>query len=605
MASSSLSKKKLTLREFVWYGFNYTAAISFVGGLYGTAQANNSDTSQLIGLNSIWIFIVVGLIAGICAWAFAKLSRIHRSNNNGGAYIYTRSSFGKFVGFIILFMQYVGMPFLITLQILFLFKGTFNPDFSGSPIITAKLGPFSDLYLDIIGIVIYIGAAIAIFWGIRMFKRLSNVTLILKWVTAGVLVLAAIYLAAKSGSGNYQYWTHPGADSNALKINFVKFIAVFNAFFFYFAGFETFSTAGRNIENPERNIGKGIVIIMFICTLFYIAIAALFFGAFGQNQFSQNMSISTWTTGAGIKSIAVLKWFGIVFMIISALAMKIQIAMANGIYGGTLLQPMGKEGILPDKLRKLSRDNLPLNASKVNLFISGLMICLWLIIPDLIAGIKTMNLTAPPPHYQWAKYGIDYHDYTSYKIPGYSLNMFTAASSAITLIVYGAVVLAATKLGFQNKLKINWAERILFPITFVFIVFMFGYHYEQVFVAASKDQLTGIIEIVFVLVSFFSGVCIYNIYYLPKYRRRLSTKPQLQALLNLEFTIIDDWDITSLELRGNLQYYLKRNLALHQNKYNKNYILANSIKKELDVVIDRYNIYVENRKKHDNDPIDE
>lgn len=77
-------------------------------------------------------------------------------------------------------MQYVGMPFLITLQILFLFKGTFNPQFSGSPIITAKLGPFSDLYLDIIGVAIYIGAAIAIFWGIRMFKRLSNVTLILK-----------------------------------------------------------------------------------------------------------------------------------------------------------------------------------------------------------------------------------------------------------------------------------------------------------------------------------------------------------------------------------------------------------------------------------------
>lgn len=343
-------------------------------------------------------------------------------------------------------------------------------------------------------------------------------------MTAGVLVLAAIYLAARSGSSNYQYWTHPGADSNALKINFVKFIAVFNAFFFYFAGFETFSTAGRNIENPERNIGKGIVIIMFICTLFYIAIAALFFGAFGRNQFSQNMSISTWTTGAGIKNIAVLKWFGIVFMIISALAMKIQIAMANGLYGGTLLQPMGKEGILPDKLRKLSRDNLPLNASRVNLFISGLMITLWLIIPDIIAGINSGSNAS----------------YTTYQIPGYNLNMFTAASSAITLIVYGAVVLAAIKLGFQNKLKINWMERILFPITFVFIVFMFGYHYEQVFVAASKQELTGIIEIVFVLVSFFSGVCIYNIYYLPKYRRRLSTKPQLQALLNLEFTIIDD-----------------------------------------------------------------
>ena len=54
-------------------------------------------------------------------------------------------------------------------------------------------------------------------------------------------------------------------------------------------------------------------------------------------------------------------------MIISSLALKIQVAMANGLYGGTLLQPMGKEGILPDKLRKLERDNLPVKASKVNL----------------------------------------------------------------------------------------------------------------------------------------------------------------------------------------------------------------------------------------------
>ena len=103
-------------------------------------------------------------------------------------------------------------------------------------------------------------------------------------------MLAAIYLAVKSGSSNYQYWTHP---PSSLDITFPKFIAVFNAFFFYFAGFETFSTAGRNIENPERNIGLGIVIIMGICTLFYVVIALLFFGAFGANGFSQNMNIST------------------------------------------------------------------------------------------------------------------------------------------------------------------------------------------------------------------------------------------------------------------------------------------------------------------------
>ena len=158
--------------------------------------------------------------------------------------------------------------------------------------------------------------------------------------------------------------------------------------------------------------------------------------------------------------------------------------------------------------------------------------------------------------------------YTTYQIPGYNLNMFTAASSAITLLVYGAVVLAAIKLGFENKMKMNWFERIFFPITFIFVAFMFVYHYYQVISGVAKAKnftgaTSGVIELIFVFVSFFSGVLIYNLYYLPKYRNRLSKKPQLQALLNFEFTIIDDWDITSLELRNHLQYYLKRNLSLH------------------------------------------
>jgi amino acid transporter len=70
----------------------------------------------------------MGVIASVCAFAFAKLSRQHKQDNNGGAYIFARSAFGRFVGFIVLFLNYIIMPLVLSNQILMLIKANFKPD---------------------------------------------------------------------------------------------------------------------------------------------------------------------------------------------------------------------------------------------------------------------------------------------------------------------------------------------------------------------------------------------------------------------------------------------------------------------------------------------
>jgi hypothetical protein len=80
-------------------------------------------------------------------------------------------------------MLYVGMPFMITFQILMLIRGTFSPSYVWIPSSSADIpwygflwGVFGDLYLDLIGIGIYMVSAIIIFLGIRMYKKFAHIT---------------------------------------------------------------------------------------------------------------------------------------------------------------------------------------------------------------------------------------------------------------------------------------------------------------------------------------------------------------------------------------------------------------------------------------------
>jgi amino acid transporter len=54
-------------------------------------------------------------------------------------------------------------------------------------------------------------------------------------------------------TGNAKAW------ANDSHLTFAGFANAFSACFYYFTGFEIFSTAGKNLEKPEKNLGKGIL----------------------------------------------------------------------------------------------------------------------------------------------------------------------------------------------------------------------------------------------------------------------------------------------------------------------------------------------------------
>ncbi|WP_258272981.1 amino acid permease [Spiroplasma poulsonii] len=273
-------------------------------------------------------------------------------------------------------------------------------------------------------------------------------------------------------------------------------------------------------------------------------------------------------------------------MIISALSLKVNVAMQNALYGGTSLQPLSTEGYLPDRLRKLNKDGLPARASILNLVITSLMIFIWLAIPDIIKGVsltKEFGFMATPAQAM------------TYQQP-FDIWSLTEASSAITIFIYAMVIAVTLKLGYQRKIKMLLWEHIAFSIVFIILCFVFVWHYYSlidniVSTTGTKHQSAIIgtaIELAFVGFSVSFATIWYFTYYRQKYLRRMKECPELQAKLDAEFEITDDWKYVSLEIRNEIKYYLKRNQALYRDQTNANYHDAKHMLSELDLVFDKY-----------------
>lgn len=573
------TNKKLSLSELVWFGFNYTVGVTFTAVfatlLYGV-------TGATLGTHMIWIFLVCGLIAGTCAWAFARLSRVH-PGNNGAAYIYVRSSYGRFWGWIIAFVQYSTLPVIVTSQIISMIRINFTDDKS---FLFFNLGVWSNFGLDLIGIVVYGLASCVLFLGMKWFKTFVNISAYLKWATTALLMIAVIILFALAGNTNFENVI------NHQSLTASNFSMAFTTCFFFFLGFETYSTIGKNVINPQKNISLSIIIVMALSTIFYVVVTILMIGGV-TGIFSDNPNLQVFNELGSKAHSKLLGDIGIVVMLICTISLKANAGMQNALYSGGILEPLSIEGYIPAKYKELNKDNIAFRASILNLIITFIFAFIWLIIPDLVQAITdTMK-------------GI-----TSAKDAGTVINYgtITGEASLIMIIIYVFVISIALKLAWQKKMRHNKFEVIIWVLSFGFLVWQLVMWFVGLvngFIGAIADihstvldpnrptlntidklnaagvtQLTSeILQIVYIMVVFMFAISWYFLYYAPKLKLRIASNQQAQ--FDNDFRIKDDWAFVAKNMQSEIENYLIRNVLINGNNDNPNYQFAKNVRKEL------------------------
>lgn len=562
----SKTDHRLSLSEIVWYGFNYTAGISFTAVfaalLYGQIGAN-------LGTHMIWIFLIEGLIAGTCAWAFARLSRVHPASN-GAAYIYTRSAYGRFWGWMIAFIQYSTLPVIVTAQIISMIRINFNnPDLTW---LYANWGAWTNFGLDLIGIAIYVLISGVLFLGIKAFKTFVNISSYIKWITTLLLLVAVIILFIMSGTSNYENII------NNQTITASSFSKAFTSCFFFFLGFETYSTIGKNVKNPQRNISRSIVIVMTLSTLFYVLVTILMIGAIS-GFFNNNPNLQIFDILGKKLNAEWLGIIGVVVMVICTISLKANSQMQNALYGGAILEPLAVEGYISPKFKELNKDKIPYRAARLNLIISLIFAFIWMVIPDLVQAISDSAKGLSKPSTV-----INFDD-------------VTAEVSLIMIIIYICVITVALKLSWEKRIRHNKFEIIIWSAALIFLVWqlvMWFVNLVSGFVTAVNNLhlndpaknsegvtllVSNSVQIFYLVAMLTFAIVWYRLYYLPKLRVRIVNKSQKKY--DEEFLLQDDWPFVAKNLQNEIENYLDRNVLINGDKNNKNYQFAQKVRKEL------------------------
>jgi APA family basic amino acid/polyamine antiporter len=265
------------------------------------------DASYNGGPGVILLFILTAVCCGFSALCYAEFaSRIPVS---GSAYTYAYASFGELIAWIIgwdLLMEYaignvavsiswsayfvnflegfgIHIPAYLTTDYLSAFRGF--TDAAKQLTAGAKLADLNDgirsAYLvwtsapefggirviaNLPALLIVLLITWLVYVGIKETKRATNYMVVLKIV----IVLAVIAIGF--------FYVAPANWTPFLPNGFGGVMKGVSAVFFAYIGFDAISTTAEECENPQRDIPKGMIYSLVICTVLYILIAIVLTG---------------------------------------------------------------------------------------------------------------------------------------------------------------------------------------------------------------------------------------------------------------------------------------------------------------------------------------
>jgi basic amino acid/polyamine antiporter, APA family len=174
-----------------------------------------------------------------------------------------------------------------------------------------------------------------VYRGIKESRNISNVMVLIKIVVVLVVIfVGAFYVDTKN-------W-------NPFLPNGIKgLLSGISAVFFAYIGFDAISTTAEECKNPQRDLPRGILYSIIICTVLYVAIALVITGMVNYSELSVGDPLAY-----VFEKIKSLHWLS------GVIAISAVVAMASVMLVFQLGQPriwmsMSRDGLLPKAFSKI------------------------------------------------------------------------------------------------------------------------------------------------------------------------------------------------------------------------------------------------------------
>jgi hypothetical protein len=363
-------KKLLGVKDLTAFGI---AAIIGAGIFSTIGQASAAG-----GPGVIFLFIFTAIACSFAAVCYAEFASLIPAS--GSAYTYSYVAFGELFAWIIgwaLIMEYgIGNIVVaiswsgyfssllehIKLPFLGLQDGIFLPAWSGIDYFSAKrafeaaqanpsdisllttegykawisapLFASIRIIMDIPALVINILITALVYRGIKETKNASNIMVIIKLIVV-VMVIAVGFFYVKP-----ENWTP------FLPEGWSGVLAGVSAVFFAYIGFDAISTTAEECKNPQRDLPRGMMYSIIICTLLYVLIAIVLTGMVNYKSLAVDDPLAFVFSEVG------LNWISGVISISAVIAMT-SVLLVFQLGQPRIWMSMSRDGLLPKAFSKV------------------------------------------------------------------------------------------------------------------------------------------------------------------------------------------------------------------------------------------------------------
>lgn len=301
-AHSGLNKV-LTVKDLTFFGI---AAILGAGSFssLGSAVFNG-------GPGVIFLFVIVAVACAFTAFCYSEFaSRIPVA---GSAYTYAYSSFGELFAWIIgwaLIMEYsigniyvayswsdyftslleqcnIHVPAYLSTSYMEASKA-FHRNIQGEAFTAwttaSEIGGLK-LILDLPALLINFIITFLVYRGVKESKNFSNLMVWIKMLVVGLIIIVGAILIFKNDLfGNWTPNNSVGIPS-FMPNGFSGVMMAVSGVFFAYIGFDAVSVMAEESKNPQRDLPRGMIYSLVICTVVYILLTLVLTGAANYKTF--------------------------------------------------------------------------------------------------------------------------------------------------------------------------------------------------------------------------------------------------------------------------------------------------------------------------------
>lgn len=497
--------KVLGVRDLTFMGI---AAIIGAGifSTIGTAAYNG-------GPGIAFLFIITAVTCGFSALCYAEFAS--RVPIAGSAYTYAYVSFGEVIAWIIgwaLILEYaignivvaiswsgyfdnllqgigIHLPYWLLLDPI-----TASRNFDEAMLATTAHKPLTDVmqyaitawnsapviagkhfFINLPAFIIVVLITILAYIGIKESKKTTNFMVIFKIVVI-VLVIAIGFFYVNTNN-----W-HPFMPNG-----FGGVLAGVSAVFYAYIGFDAISTTAEECKNPQRDLPRGMIYSLIICTVLYILIALVLTGMVKYAELKVNDPL------AYVFDKLNLKWIGYIISV-SAVVATTSVMLVFQLGQPRIWMSMSRDGLLPKKFAEIHpKFHTPAFAT---------------IITGLLVGIPSLFL------------------------PSSLMTDLTSIGTlfAFVLVCFGVLVLPRMTNTTQGRFKLPYINgKFILPLIVILFIWAFHQRLQDAFSNFGNENHQEYLFIVFVAITIVTATL--------SFIRNYSLIPNLGALCCLYLMI--------------------------------------------------------------------